>query len=154
VNDDARIAYLKDVADNPDGAWPIWRSGEPTKAAKHPLRRWFDQADLRGWMPRAPLTMCGGSSDPAVPFHLGAQLMMHYWSRPATKAPHGIVNLLNFDDPAMPKDQFNTLRLKMEDYRAQFIAGKGKAAMVDSYHTVIAPRFCYLAAREWFDTMR
>lgn len=79
---------------------------------------------------------------------------MRYWSSPGSRAPAGRVRLLNFDEPAKPGDQFGKLRDKMASYQSQFIAGASREAMVDAYHTVVLPRFCYLAARSWFDTLR
>lgn len=154
VLDSARLAYLKDVAANPDGAWPVWSDGQPAHAPAHPLRRWFNRSDMRGWIPRAPLTMCGGRNDPAVPFHLSAQLMQRYWTSPGTRAPVGRVELIDFDDPALPRDRYFTLRAKIADYSHTFVAQHGSEAFVEAYHNVVSPRFCYLAARDWFRTMR
>jgi dienelactone hydrolase len=154
VQDSARLAYLSDMAANPDGAWPVWTNGQPAREPAHPLRRWFYRSDMRGWIPRAPLTMCGGSNDPAVPFHLTAELMMRYWSSPGTRAPAGRVALLNFDDPSLPKDRYFDLRLKAAEYSKAFATRNGGDALVEAYHNIISPRFCYLAARQWFETMR
>lgn len=153
VLDSARFAYLKDAAANPDGAWPVWSDGQPAHAPAHPMRRWFNRSDMRGWIPRAPLTMCGGRNDPAVPFHLSAQLMQRYWTSSARRAPTGRVELIDFDDPALPRDRYFTLRVKLADYRRAFVAQHGQEAFVEAYHNVVSPRFCYLAAREWFGTM-
>lgn len=154
VNDTARLAYLQDVADHPDGAWPVWTDGEPPKSPQHPLRKWYAANDLRGWVPRAPITMCGGTNDPVVPLHLAGALMLRYWSTPGTRAPAGRVSLLNFDDPAVPQDRYFGWRQKMVKYRDYVAASAGPSAVVDAYHTQILPRFCYFAARDWFDTMR
>lgn len=154
VLDSARLAYLADAAANPDGAWPVWRDGRPSRTPQHPLRRWFYRSDMRGWIPRAPLIMCGGRNDPAVPFHLSAEPMLRYWSSPGSRAPAGRVGLLDFDDPAMPRDRHFALRVKLADYGKAYVAQHGPDGLVEAYHNVISPRFCYLAARDWFATMR
>lgn len=154
VKQTARLAYLQDVADHPDGAWPIWTDGKPPHSPQHPLRKWYAANDLRGWVPRAPITMCGGTNDPVVPLHLAGALMLRYWSSPGTQAPAGRVSLLNFDDPQMPQDRYIGWRQKMVEYRNQIAASAGPSAVVDAYHTQILPRFCYFAARDWFDSMR
>ena len=154
VTESARLAYLADVAANPDGAWPDWRDGRPARTPAHPLRQWFYRSDMRGWIPRAPLTMCGGSNDPAVPFHLSARPMLRYWSSPGSRAPAGRVSLLDFDDPTLPHDRYFALRVKLADYSKAYVVQHGRDGLVEAYHNVVSPRFCYLAAREWFGTMR
>ncbi len=83
--------YLRDMAANPDGAWPVWTDGKPPKASRNPLRQWYRRGDLRGWIPVAPLTVCAGSNNPVLPLHLAGTLMERYWTSPGTVAPAGRV---------------------------------------------------------------
>lgn len=154
LTDAARLSWLQDMARHPDGAWPNYGSGAPAPGSRDPLRQNFIRNDLRGWTPRAPLTMCGGSSDQAVPFHLGGKLMMRYWSSPDTAAPPGRVALIDFDAHATPGDPRAALKANLAALREATVAAKGEQAWLDAYHQITLPRFCYTAAREWFDTMR
>lgn len=154
LNDAARVAYLADMAARPDGAHPAWTTGKPPAASCNALRRAFQRSDLRGWTPRAPLIMCGGDGDAAVPFRLAGKLMQRYWSSPGTAAPAGRVGLINFDAPATPGEPWAALKTSLAAMHKDFAAARGEEAWTELYHQYTLPRYCYTAARQWFDTMR
>lgn len=154
IGEPARLAYLEDMAAHPDRAYPNWTTGRPATGARNPFRKWLLTADLRGWTPRAPMTMCGGDSDAAAPFRFGGELMMRHWSSPGTRAPAGRVSLINFDAPAAPGEPWAPLKANLAAMRGQIVAAKGEDAWVELYHQYTLPRYCYTAARMWFDTMR
>jgi dienelactone hydrolase len=154
ISDDIRQAWLEDMARHPDGAWPTWTDGLAASRSDLPFRRAFIRNDLRGWIPVAPLTMCAGSSDQAVPIHLGAGLMMRYWSSEGRSPPDGRVTMIDFDEAAGPGDPYARLRADHAALRQSIVAEHGEQRWLDMYHPSILPRYCYTAARDWFDTMR
>lgn len=154
ISDDIRQAWLEDMARNPDGAWPTWADGRAASRSDLPFRRAFIRNDLRGWMPAAPLIMCAGSSDQAVPIHLGAGLMMRYWSSEGHLPPDGRVAMIDFEEAANPGDLHARLRADHAALRDRIVTEHGEQRWLDMYHQFILPRYCYTAARDWFDTMR
>ena len=149
-----RMAYLQDMADHPDGAWPVWHTGRAAQGSVNPLRRAFLRGDLRGWVPRSPLIMCGGSSDAMVPFRAAGALMLRYWSTGPNRAPTGRVGLIDFDAPAIPGEPWGPLKANLQTMRGDIVAKQGLRAWYELYHISTLPRYCYTAARDWFDTMR
>lgn len=152
VNNAYRLAYIQDVLAHPDGATPKYTNGQPASGSTVALRQAFIKNDLRGWTPRTPVVMCGGSGDEAVPFRLGAQLMMQYWSDPATAAPAGMASVLNFEEPAKAGEPYADLKQNFASMKAQILAGGG-SLVGGFYHAGLLPRYCYTAARTLFDSM-
>jgi hypothetical protein len=150
----ARLALLQDMAAHPDGSYPDYSSGLPSRTARHPFRRAVAANDLRGWMPKAPLVMCGGHDDPSSPFRFGGQMMMRYWSSTENLVPPGRVTLIDLDLPAEPGDRYGWLNTNLAEMRRQITAEKGERAYLDLHHGVTMPRYCYTAARMFFDTMK
>jgi hypothetical protein len=111
--------------------------------------------DLRGWTPKNPLVMCGGQGDGAALLQYGGELMMQYWSDPAHAPAPGIVSLLDFDAPIMPADPFAEIK---SDYleRKDAIVSQYESVpdWVNTYHQILLPRYCYTAARDYFETLR
>lgn len=149
-----RLAYLEDALQNPDGAAPVFTDGEPPKQAGSSLRRAYIRNDLRGWTPSTPFVMCSGQDDPAVPYRLSTAVMLRYWTEGRTAAPPGLVSAIDFETPATPDDPLTDLRKKFAAERDQIIAAQGKEAMIAGYHTQMLPKYCYMAARRYFDTLK
>lgn len=82
--DELRQRYLDDITNNGDN--PV-----------DPIRSLVKQADLRNWIPQAPLMMCGSNNDPTV-YHRNANLMADHWSRYVTA---GLVINLDLEDPSV-----------------------------------------------------
>jgi hypothetical protein len=155
LNDAYRLDYLEDIAAHPDGAWPDYTTGEPAEQSGNGLRRAMIKNDLRGWTPKNPLVMCGGQGDGAALLQYGGELMMQYWSDPAHAPAPGIVSLLDFDAPIMPADPFAEIK---SDYleRKDAIVSQYESVpdWVNTYHQILLPRYCYTAARDYFETLR
>lgn len=67
IADSFRAAYLADAQANPT---------EPESG----VRALLHEADLRDWIPAAPLLMCGAGNDPVVYHALNSDRMAAYWS--------------------------------------------------------------------------
>lgn len=154
LNDQFRIAYLKDIETNPDGGFPDYTTGRPPEASSVGLRQAAILNDLRNWTPTAPMMMCGGPGDGAAEFRFGAQLMMQYWSDPAHAPQPGVVTLLDFESEIHEDDPYAGLKRDFLARRDGIETGQAWPAWVDPYHQIVLPRYCYLAARDYFDTMR
>jgi hypothetical protein len=88
-----RLSYLEDAVNAPDGGFPTMTTGLTAAAPENTLRQDLKMNDLRGWMPNAPLLMCGGDEDPTV-FYFDTELMQSYWT---AHVPAGAVSVLDVD---------------------------------------------------------
>ena len=159
-----RLAYLQDMQAHPDGLDPVTLLGMPTKAAANPLRQAAALNDLRGFAPKAPVLLCGGTDDPTVLFATHTAVMKAQWAATPPPAPTLVL------DVAAPQlatnDGFNALRVGYQagqtaTYNAAYntaIAGgqsvaaatrTAQAAVLSGTHLAIAP-FCAVAARSFF----
>lgn len=100
------------------------------------------------------MMMCGGPGDGAAAFRFGGEMMMRYWSMPAHAPRPGVVSLLDIEAAVGRDDQFAGVRQQFADDRAAIEASQTGAPWVDFYHQILLPRFCYLAARQYFDDLR
>jgi hypothetical protein len=75
-----RASYLADALLNPDGLVPAQTTGLPAASPLHPARKAAKLSDLRGYIPGAPLRLCGGHNDPTVFFPINTTSMMGIWS--------------------------------------------------------------------------
>lgn len=148
INNSYRIQYVADAALNPDGAI----AGSPAAGlpaappSLNNLRKAFYANDMRngGWIPSAPLFMCGGAQDPTV-FFTNTQIMAKYWG--AMGLPAGLITAYSVDPyPAQTGDALQTAFLQQE---AAVAASGGTTAVVQAYHEMVAP-FCAFAARNFF----
>nr|WP_315597903.1 alpha/beta hydrolase [uncultured Cupriavidus sp.] len=158
VRNDYRLALLNDALVNPDGAFP--NSSVSMKAAvrpTHPLRIDFKRNDLRNWLPRAPVQMCGGHDDPTV-FFFNATVQQAYWT--AANVRPGLTSVLDVDAPiAGPTDPYAALKQGFASAKAgvaaQAVAGGAKdggmAEVLEAYHGSLVAPFCLRAARAFFD---
>jgi pimeloyl-ACP methyl ester carboxylesterase len=146
-----RDAYLADLAANPCNG----PAADPLACTpQHPLRKLARKNDLRLFKPEGPVLLCGGESDPTVPF-FNTDLAAATWrAKGATK-----VTVVNIDDvPGLtdpyrtPKLSFATAKLAL---RASALAdGKSPTQVVESnYHAGLVAPFCMMAARNYFDDL-
>jgi dienelactone hydrolase len=154
INDEFRIKYLQDIEANPDGSFPEHTTGLAPAQSALGLRRALIKNDLRNWTPQNPLMMCAGPGDGAVDFRFGAEAMVKYWSNPAHAPAPGVVSYLNFEAPIEAGEQFERLKRSFLAERDQIESAQKMPVWVDPYHQIVLPRYCYLAAREYFDALR
>jgi len=156
-----RVAYLTDVAANPDSV--VAAAATPANT----LRQRLKQNDLRTWSnPGAPILMCGGANDPTVYYAANTTVMATIWSAQVTA---GLVSTLDLDAAAGapgPTNPFYGAKAGFQAtntaiytaaYNANFATTSdvaaatvaGQTAVVASYHGGAAP-FCTAAARGFF----
>jgi hypothetical protein len=157
IRNDYRLAYLQDMAANPDGFWPETTDATPPEAAQLPLRQALARNDLRDFTPSAPTLLCGGHDDPVV-FWLNTQAMQAYW---ATQPLGGAVTVLDVDAaPSGSDDPYGDLKgrfaVAKDLVAAQAIAGGatdgGWEAVLETYHAGLVAPFCLEAVQEFFET--
>ncbi|HLQ13541.1 MAG TPA: prolyl oligopeptidase family serine peptidase [Steroidobacteraceae bacterium] len=154
IKNSYRIAYVADLAANPDGAVPQTNL-LPAAAPANSLRQAFKTNDLRSWTPAAPVLMCGGAGDPVVFFPVNTLLMQAYWQNYAPQLPPGVVTVLDVASAITgPNDPFLLAKGGFAQAEAAIDAGAGGGAAgfqarVSSYHSTVAP-FCSAAARGFF----
>lgn len=154
LNENVRIDYLEDMQANPDGAWSMKGDGGPPQTSGNPFRRAIIRNDLRGWTPKAHMLMCGGPGDAVAPFRYGGQFMMRYWSDPRRAPRPGVVSLLDIEAPIAANDAFEVLKADFEARKDPYMRDTKVPAWVDPYHQLLLPRYCYTAARQYFDALR
>lgn len=157
VRNDYRLALLTDAQNHPDGAFL-----NPTTAMKpaadptHPLRVDFKRNDLRNWVPRAPVLLCGGHGDPTV-FFFNTTVQQAFWKN--ANVPAALTSVLDVDAPiAGPNDPYAALKQGFATAKAslaaQAVAGGaqdgGAAAVLGAYHGDLVAPFCMLGARAFF----
>ncbi|MGC1386886.1 MAG: prolyl oligopeptidase family serine peptidase, partial [Steroidobacteraceae bacterium] len=164
INNNFRVSYVLDAAQNPDGAVPAPQPGVPLAKVKptQGLRQDFYVNDLRNgnWAPTVPTLLCGGSLDPTVYFSVNTGTMAAFW-QPLVTA--GLITVLDVDPqpPLKPSGPFAAIQ---EGFQAsqlalfefyQTAAGGGLSAaaaqqmIVEGYHAAVSPP-CTLAARSFF----
>lgn len=155
LTNEFRLDYIRDVMANPDGASPVFTTGEPPRQSANGFRRAVYRNDLRGWIPQSPVTMCGGHDDPMTSFPDLAGVMFKYWSAPSPMAaPKGLVSLLDIDSPPAANDPYAALKRDFAERRAKAVADKRMEAFWVEYHTVHIALLCHIAAQQYFQSMR
>ncbi|WP_025599436.1 alpha/beta hydrolase family protein [Burkholderia sp. WSM2230] len=157
VRNSYRGALLEDAAANPDGAFPNATPGmAPAANPMHPLRQAFKRNDLRNWVPKAPVLLCGGGADPMV-FFFNARAEQAYWLN--AKVPAGLTSVLDVDSPVSgPDDSFAAIKRGFANAKAAVArdaiaagaADGGASAVLRSYHGGLVAGSCMLAARAFF----
>ncbi|MEZ0601113.1 alpha/beta hydrolase family protein [Paraburkholderia sp. IW21] len=152
-----RLSLLEDAAANPDGAFPNTTVAmTPAANPTHPLRQAFKRNDLRNWLPRAPVLLCGGGSDPTV-FFFNARIEQAYWLN--AKVPAGLTSVLDVDSPISgPNDPYAPIKQGFASAKStlasQAVAGGatdgGASAVLQAYHGELVASFCMVAARAFF----
>ncbi|MBS0387892.1 MAG: prolyl oligopeptidase family serine peptidase [Proteobacteria bacterium] len=173
VKNSFRVAYVADAAGQPDGALLPQPTFQLATAPTNTLRLAFKQNDLRSWIPQVPVLMCGGGNDPVVFFPVNTITISYWWeaqgvpvARTAVAIPTSLVTVLDLEaglgagDPfALAEGGFATAKgaIYQAAYDSTVAAGgdaaaadqAGQFAVVQSYHTTVAP-FCSAAARGFF----
>ena len=159
-----RLSYLQDMQAHPDGLDPVTLLGMPTTTAANRLRQAAALNDLRGFAPRAPVLLCGGSDDPTVLYATHTAVMKAQWAAAPPPAPTAVVDVSSAAQT--PNDGFNALRAGYQAgqaatysavYAAAIAGGQSvaaatrtaQAAVLNGTHLAIAP-FCGVAARSFF----
>jgi len=150
IKNSARLAYLQDAMANPDGAVPTVTTGGQAAAPQNAMRKAFKTNDLRNWAPQRPVMLCGGNADPTVFYSVNTALMQGLWSAPSPLAlPAGLLTVLDVDSAASAGDPFAAVKAGFAQAKAGLAAQGGASAVVQGYHTTVAP-FCSVAARAFF----
>jgi hypothetical protein len=155
VENSYRLSYLEDAAAHPDGGFPTVGNDLPPAAPGLALRADLKVNDLRGFVPKAPLLLCGGSEDNTV-FWMNAELMADDWQEHASAAP---VSALDLESATLANDPYGSLKsgfqLAKQVIAAQAVAGGasdgGAMAVAQAYHATLVAPFCFAAAKEFFD---
>ncbi|WP_050983224.1 hypothetical protein [Cupriavidus basilensis] len=157
VRNSFRLGLLEDALVNPDGAFPYTTVAmAPAASPAAPLRQAFKRNDLRNWVPRAPVQLCGGRFDPTV-FFFNATVQQAYWRN--AKVPAGLTSVLDVDAPvAGPADPYAPIKqgfaLAKATLAAQAVAAGatdgGASAVIEAYHGSLVAPFCMVAARGFF----
>jgi pimeloyl-ACP methyl ester carboxylesterase len=159
INNSARVSYVEDAAQDPDGAAPTAMPGVPLAASKptYGFRQDLYVNDLRngGWVPRVPTLMCGGDQDPTVYFSVNTETMATFWSG----LPAGLVTVVDVN--GTPSGPFAAIQAGFQTSEAALLAFYESAAggglsptaaqqqVAENYHEDVAP-FCAAAARAFF----
>ncbi|KWN14678.1 hypothetical protein WT83_16405 [Burkholderia territorii] len=101
------LSMLEDQIVNPDGAYPAPTAIALATSPAQPLRQAFKRNDLRNWVPRAPVLLCGGQLDPMV-FFFNAADEQAYWKN-ANFAP-GLTRVLDVDSAPGGNDLFASIK--------------------------------------------
>ncbi|MCZ2104038.1 MAG: alpha/beta hydrolase [Comamonadaceae bacterium] len=148
VKNSARVAFLADAQEHPDGAVPTATTGMPATGAANPMRQAFIKNDLRGWTPQSPVLLCGGNADPIVFYNINTGLMAQLWSSLVTAH---LVTVLDVDSaPADATDPFAAAKVGFAQAKAATASQGGTNAVVQAYHGTLVPPFCAAAARGFF----
>jgi poly(3-hydroxybutyrate) depolymerase len=147
INNSYRLGYAIDALLHPDGAI-FGVPGNPLAAAPaQTLRQALKLNDMRQWAggPTSPTLLCGGDQDPTVFFN-DTLIISSFWGLPPP-----LVNVLDVSQPAQVTDSPGTVALKaaFAATEAQIFAAGGQVAVIESYHSTVAP-FCVAAARGFF----
>ncbi|WP_428995921.1 alpha/beta hydrolase family protein [Paraburkholderia ferrariae] len=154
-----RLSMLEDAIANPDGAFPTPTAAmAPAASPAQPLRQAFRRNDLRNWVPRSPVLLCGGHLDPMV-FFFNAAIEQAYWKH-ANVAP-GLTSVLDVDSAPGANDPFAAVKAGFAQAKAavaaQAVQGGatdgGLSAVLQVYHADIVAPFCMVAARGFFGNL-
>jgi predicted dienelactone hydrolase len=146
ITNDYRLSYVLDAIAKPDGAVPTPQAGVPlADTPGNTLRQDLQANDLRNWVPQRPMLLCGGDQDPTVFFSVNTGTMQAFWSA----LPAGVVTVLDVNGAVNSSSPFAPLQVAFQTTLAALLATGGQEAVVENYHTTVAP-FCTVAARGFF----
>lgn len=102
IQNNYRLAYLTDMKKNVDWAIPYLQGMTkliPIAATtpENPLRKALKANDLRGYLPNAPVIMCGGNQDPMVFFDVNTSLMNAVWQADNQKTSQTKIGMIDID---------------------------------------------------------
>lgn len=150
VSNNFRAGYVADAVAHPDGAVPTVVNGLPAVAPAHPFRIALKLNDLRNWVPKAPVMLCGGHSDPTVYYNVNTQVMQAYWT-PQWVVPVPL-QVVDVDGGATPVGALQLGFAQAESAVVTAAGGgaAGQSAVTQQYHASLVPPFCALAVRNFF----
>jgi hypothetical protein len=159
VTDAYRLGYVLDAAPlpggNPDGV--IAQTGlAPAANPQFPLRQDFKLNDLRGFVPHAPVLLCGGDADPTVFYPINTGVVLSYWKALVQQnlLPAQVVNYVDVNatpGTGTSNAAFAPLQAAFQSTFGAMLQAQGPSA-IQSYHATVAP-FCTTASREFFQTI-
>ena len=91
------------------------------------------------------MLLCGGDQDPTVFFNVNTGTMQAFWSG----LPAGLVTVLDVNGTVNASSPYAPLQVGFQTTLAGLLASGGQQAVVENYHTTVAP-FCTVAARGFF----
>ena len=171
------------MAKYPDGIYPAFKG--PTAPLPDrtdlPIRDAFIKNDLRAYVPKAPVLLCGGNQDPSVTFDINTYAQAQIWQQ-STNAKFAMidVDISNQDVRAsegkvsyistLPTIIDNEIQAAASNIQTGFadrleelLSKAGPATEVEArkarllqsydYHTSVDP-FCLNAANTFFDQYR
>ena len=164
IRSDFRSAYVSDALAHPDGAVPVLSAAPyPAPAPTNLLRQAFKANDLRTYVPRSPLLLCGGHADPEVPFAVNAVPMASVLNLAGSAPAHALLDIdagsggSGLQGQGFTPTQWSQLlalaQAPMQAYtqaQAALAASQGALAAIEAYHSQAAP-YCALVARGFFD---
>lgn len=169
INNSYRLAYIIDAATNPDGAVPTFTTptggtaGGTAVAPANGLRQAFKINDLRGFIPAAPVLLCGGHSDPTVYYSVNTGTIATL----LTANPY--VSAIDVDTTSTSthygaalsaplaalqtalQTQFDTTAAGVSTAAGGGVAGA--TAVTTAYHGTLVPPFCTKAAQQFFKSI-
>jgi len=153
-----RLAYLIDAEAHPDGGWPTTTTGVAAAAPGFGFRQALARNDLRDWVPRAPVLLCGGNADPVV-YWLNAELIQGYWSAQVPGAT--TVTVLDLDSSVVDGEPYGNVKSDFAIAKAavqaaavlQGASDGGAIAVMEAYHGTLVAPFCFAAVRSFFASL-
>jgi hypothetical protein len=121
----------------------------PAASPVNALRQDLKVNDLRNWVPKAPVLLCGGSGDPTV-FYFNTSLMQQYWANNAP--PTAAIAVLDVDSPVAQEDPYTAEKTGFAAAKAVLTSLEGSAGLLADYHAPLVPPFCLQAVKSFFDT--
>ncbi len=171
VNTDYRARYVADMLKNPDGSVNNTSSSLPAEAPQNTLRQALKDNDLRSYIPKSPMLMCGGGKDPIVFFDVNSKLMTENLIQ-ASKAGKAVAFAqLDVDASATPgtftsvglspKTTQTLKQFATEVVQPQFtatvanvLATRGQGALFGAYHGHLVSLACDTAALKFFNSFK
>lgn len=139
------VKIINDVAARP---CPVTSASAPLDCSPtNTARQAWLKNDLRTWVPKAPMLMCGGNGDPEVRHH-NILLTQAYFQ--AHGVAPGTVTTLDVDTAIAPNDPYATAKSMFQDSKARVLAGGGDPSSEQNYHGYMAFLACNAAASEYF----
>ena len=146
-----RNAYLADAVKNPCNVNP---ASPLACTPAHPFRKAGLKNDLRNYLPKVPVMMCGGNSDPTV-FFASTQATAGYFQ--LNGVPAAAVTVLDVDSaPTGATDPYAAAKVGFGQAKSATISAAIAAktdpavAVANVYHGSLVPPFCNAAARGFF----
>ncbi|MES2324653.1 MAG: prolyl oligopeptidase family serine peptidase [Pseudomonadota bacterium] len=115
--------------------------------ATHPMRLAWFKNDLRTWVPRQPMLMCGGNRDPVVSFQ-NTRLTDAYFKAHGVRP--GVVTVVDVDSAIGENDFYGPAKRTFQRVEMDYITDTGMTNVTSDYHGSFAFLACSQAARDYF----